>query len=279
MKIHEYQAKDILQQHGVATLKSYICFNPNQILLAANKFNYQCAIKAQIHAGGRGKGGGIKIVENILEAKSASESIFGMKLVTPQTGSNGQRVTRVLVEESCKIYKELYAGLVLDRDKNKICLMASTEGGVEIEEVVINNPNKILRQLINPTLGLMPFQTKNLAFDLGLKGNLAKKICKFFHAFYNASISSDAILAEINPLVITYKHDILALDAKFNIDDNALFRQKKISEMHDPEQENYREVAARSHDLSYVALDGNIGCMVNGAGLAMSTMDIIKHEG
>ncbi len=279
MKIHEYQAKEILRQHGVKTLKSRVCFKIEQVSVAADELKYPCVIKAQIHAGGRGKGGGVKLARNLDEARAAGEAILGMTLITPQTGAEGQKVSQVLVEQGCQIAKELYAGLVLDRDKNQICLMVSTEGGVEIEEVAANTPEKILRQWINPTLGLMPYQSRNLAFGLGFSGALAKGVGKFLHGLYSAFVSADATLAEINPLVITKNDEVLALDAKFNIDDNALFRQRKLAEMYDPAQDDKREVAARQHDLSYVALDGNIGCMVNGAGLAMSTMDIIKHVG
>lgn len=279
MKIHEYQAKEILREHGVATLEGRICFTLEEAKKAADALGFPCVIKAQVHAGGRGKGGGVKLVKNRDEAKMYAQQILGMTLVTPQTGAEGQVVNSILVEQGCAIDKELYVGMVVDREQGRICVMASTEGGVEIEEVAAHSPHKILKQWVDPVIGLMPYQARNIAYGLNLDDKTAKNAVKFLIGLYNAFVATDASLAEINPLVVTQTGDVVALDAKFNFDDNALFRQKRITEMHDPTQEDPRELAAQHHGLSYIALDGNIGCMVNGAGLAMATMDIIKHVG
>jgi succinyl-CoA synthetase beta subunit len=279
VKIHEYQGKDILRKFGVPTLKGRLCESVHEIEAAAAEMGYPCVIKAQIHAGGRGKGGGVKLAKTREEAKEYAEKILGMTLVTHQTGPEGQLVRKVLVEQGVKISRELYLGMVIDRVNARVCMMASTEGGVEIEKVAEETPEKILKEWADPTVGLMPYQARNIAFGLGLKDKQIGKAVQFLTALYEAFVGTDASLAEINPLIITESGDLLALDAKFNFDDNALYRHKDIVDMRDPHEEDPRELEAKAFDLSYVALDGNIGCMVNGAGLAMSTMDIIKHVG
>jgi succinyl-CoA synthetase beta subunit len=279
MKIHEYQGKDILRKFGVPTLKGVLCTSVKEAETAAEQLGYPCVIKAQIHAGGRGKGGGVKLAKTRAEAVQYAEAILGMQLKTHQTGPEGQLVRKVLVEQGCKIARELYVGMVIDRTNSRICVMASTEGGVEIEKVAEEHPEKILKEWVDPTVGLQPYQGRNLAFALGLEGKQVSKATAFFIGLYNAFVGTDASLAEINPLITTADGDVLALDAKFNFDDNALFRHPDIVDMRDPHEEDPRENEAKAFDLSYIALDGNIGCMVNGAGLAMSTMDIIKHVG
>jgi succinyl-CoA synthetase beta subunit len=279
MKIHEYQAKEILRKHGVSTLESRVCFTLDQVMKSADELGFPCVIKAQIHAGGRGKGGGVKLAKNKDEAHLHGKNILGMQLVTPQTGPEGQLVNSVLVEQGCQIEKELYVGVLLDRDKDRVCVMASTEGGVDIEEVAAHHPEKILKEWADPVVGLSAYQARNLAYGLGLPEEVTKKVVRFLISLYNASVDTDASLTEINPLVVSKGGDVIALDAKMNFDDNALYRQKAVVGMQDPSQEDPRELMAQHHGLSYIALDGNIGCMVNGAGLAMATMDIIKHVG
>ncbi len=279
MKIHEYQAKEILRQYGVKTLNGAVCLTVPEAEKAADELGYPCVIKAQIHAGGRGKGGGVKLAKTKEEASEHANAILGMQLKTHQTGPEGQLVRKIFVEAGCAIARELYVGLVLDRETSQVCVMASTEGGVEIEKVAEETPEKILKVWIDPVTGLMPYQARKLAFGLGLEGAQIKDAVKFFVGLYQAFVKSDASLAEINPLVVTEDDQVIALDAKFNFDDNAMYRQKNIAQMHDPDEEDPRELEAHEYDLSYIALDGNIGCMVNGAGLAMSTMDVIKHVG
>jgi succinyl-CoA synthetase beta subunit len=279
MKIHEYQGKQILQKYGVPTLDNHLATTVDDAVSAAEKLGYPCVIKAQIHAGGRGMGGGVKLAKSKAEAEEHAKAILGMMLKTHQTGPEGQLVKKVLVEAGCAIERELYIGMVLDREQSRIAVMASTEGGVEIEKVAEETPEKILKEWVDPTTGLMPYQARNLAFGLGLEGKQVGKAVKFLISLYEAFVGTDSSLAEINPLVVTKDGDVIALDAKFNFDDNALYRQKDVSEMRDPDEEDPRENEAKQFDLSYVALDGNIGCMVNGAGLAMATMDIIKHVG
>jgi len=279
MKIHEYQAKEILRKFEVPTLKSRVCFTPDQVVSAAEELGYPCVVKAQIHAGGRGKGGGVKLAKNRDEAEDLGKHILGMTLKTPQTGPEGQLVGCVLVEEGCQIAQELYVGMVIDRETDRICVMASKEGGVEIEEVAVAHPEKILKEWADPVVGFMPYQARNLAKGLGLPDPVAKKVVKFLLSLYNAFVAKDAALVEINPLVVSKDGNVLALDAKMNFDENGLFRQPRVVEMRDPSQEDPREVAAARFGLSYIALEGNIGCMVNGAGLAMATMDIIKYVG
>ncbi|BBB31872.1 succinyl-CoA synthetase beta subunit [Thermotomaculum hydrothermale] len=280
MKIHEYQAKAILREFGVPTPKGEVAFTPEEAKAIAEKLGGGlCVIKAQIHAGGRGKGGGVKLAKNPDEAYEIAKQMIGMTLVTHQTGPEGKKVHKVLVEQGLNIEKELYVGIVVDRGTGKPVVMASTEGGVEIEEVAAKTPEKILKEFVDPSIGLAAFQARKLAYGLNLTGDVAKKAVKFFMALYKAFEAKDASLAEINPLVITKEGDVLALDAKMNFDDNALFRHPEIVELRDISEENEYEVEASKYDLNFIKLDGNVGCMVNGAGLAMATMDIIKLAG
>jgi succinyl-CoA synthetase beta subunit len=280
VKIHEYQAKEILRKFGVAVPRGYLAVTPLEAEGAARQLGGGiCAVKAQIHAGGRGKGGGVKLARSPDEARSHAEAMLGMMLKTPQTGPNGQEVRKVYVEEGCRIARELYLGMTLDREVGRLAVMASTEGGVDIEEVAAKTPEKILREWVSPLTGLMPFQARRLAFGLGLVGDSVNAFVRFASGLYNAYVATDASLAEINPLVITVAGDVLALDAKMNFDDNALYRHPDIAAMRDPDEEDPKEIQAKEYDLQYIALDGDIGCMVNGAGLAMATMDVIKLSG
>lgn len=280
MKIHEYQAKELLGRHGVAIQKGRIAFSAADVKQIVDELQLQqIVLKAQIHAGGRGKAGGIKMAKGAAEAFSLAEKMFGMKLVTPQTGAEGRIVKRILVTEAADIKKELYAGLILDRAKSELVFMISTEGGVEIEKVAEEHPEKIVREYIDRAVGLQPFQTRRMAFALGLEGGLQKEAAKMFKAMYEAYIADDATLVEINPLVVTGDDHLLALDVKVNIDDNALYRHPDIAAMRDLDEEAPLEVEASKYHLNYIKLDGNVGCMVNGAGLAMATMDIIKLAG
>ena len=280
MKIHEYQAKEILRKFGVAVPRGYLAVTPLEAEGAARQLGGGIsAVKAQIHAGGRGKGGGVKLARSPDEARSHAEAMLGMMLKTPQTGPNGQEVRKVYVEEGCRIARELYLGMTLDREVGRLAVMASTEGGVDIEEVASKTPEKILREWVSPLTGLMPFQARRLAFGLGLVGDSVNAFVRFASGLYNAYVATDASLAEINPLVITVAGDVLALDAKMNFDDNALYRHPDIAAMRDPDEEDPKETQAKEYDLAYIALDGDIGCMVNGAGLAMATMDVIKLSG
>lgn len=279
MKIHEYQGKEILKKYGVPTLSNRLCHTVDEAVAAAEELGFPCVVKAQIHAGGRGMGGGVKLAKTLDEAREHAGAILGMMLKTHQTGPEGQKVQKIIVEAGCQIERELYVGMVLDRDTSRVCLMASTEGGVEIEKVAEETPDKILKEWVHPAVGFSGYQARKLAFGLGLTGKQVNKAAKFFNGLYESFVGTDASLAEINPLVVTVDGDLIALDAKFNFDDNALYRQPEVLEMRDPAEEDARENEAKEFDLSYIALDGNIGCMVNGAGLAMATMDIIKHVG
>jgi succinyl-CoA synthetase beta subunit len=280
LKIHEYQAKDILRKFGVAVPRGYLAATPLEAEGAARQLGGGiCAIKAQIHAGGRGKGGGVKLARSPDEARQHAEAMLGMTLKTPQTGPDGQTVRKVYVEEGCRIARELYLGMTLDREAGRVAIMASTEGGVDIEEVAKTHPEKILRELIFPATGLLGFQARRLAFGLGLQGDSVAAFGRFAAGLYNAYVATDASLAEINPLVVSVSGDVLALDAKMNFDDNALYRHPDIAAMRDPDEEDPKELTAKEYDLSYIALDGDIGCMVNGAGLAMATMDAIQLSG
>ncbi len=284
MNIHEYQAKQLLGKYGVAVPRGKIAFTPQEAEEASKEFlnSGVCVVKAQIHAGGRGKAGGVKLAKTREEVVANAKEIIGKVLVTHQTGLAGKEVKKVLIEEGCAIARELYLGLVVDRGTQRVAVMASTEGGVEIEEVAAKTPEKILKEFIDPAVGLQPYQARNLAFALGLNKidkALVGKAVKFITALYSAFVESDCAMAEINPLVITKSNDIIALDAKISFDDNALFRHKDIEGMRDLDEEDPKEVEASRFNLNYVALDGNIGCMVNGAGLAMATMDIIKLSG
>ena len=282
MNIHEYQAKELLSKYGVSVPKGRVAFTPDEAEETAKgilKNNSVCVVKAQIHAGGRGKAGGVKLAKSHSEARQYAEGMLGKKLVTHQTGPEGKEVKKVLIEEGCQINRELYLGMVVDRAAQRVVVMASSEGGVEIEEVAAKSPEKILKEYVDPAVGLIPFQARKLAFGLGIDKALVNKTVKFMSGLYQVFIDSDASMAEINPLVITKDGNILALDAKMGFDDNGLFRHKEVHDMRDLDEEDPKEIEASRHSLNYVALDGNIGCMVNGAGLAMATMDIIKLYG
>ncbi len=280
MNIHEYQAKELLSLYGAATPTGKVAFNEDEAHQIAQDLNSgKFVIKAQIHAGGRGKGGGVKLASLLDQVKEIASEIIGMILVTHQTGPDGKLVKKVLVEEASDIDKEFYLGMVIDRSREEIVIMASREGGVEIEEIARTNPEKILKEYIDPVVGLQPFQCRKIAYFLGLDGKSVGKAVKFVSALYQLFTDKDCSLAEINPLILTKSGDLIALDAKMNFDDNALFRHPDIEKYHDPDEEDPTELEAKKWDLSYVKLDGNIGCLVNGAGLAMATMDIIKHHG
>ncbi len=283
MKIHEYQAKALLKGFGVVVPSGKVATTAAEAEAAAAALFAEgskvVVVKAQIHAGGRGKGGGVKLAKNASEARGHAEKILGMMLKTHQTGPAGQRVNKVYVEAGSDIARELYLGMTLDRDAACVTMMASAEGGVEIEEVAAHHPEKILKAAIAPLVGLSPFQARQLAFGLGLSGPTVSAFVKFAQALYRAYVATDASLVEVNPLVITKSGDVIALDAKMTFDDNALYRHADVNALRDLAEEDSKEIAAKEHDLSYIALDGNIGCMVNGAGLAMATMDIIKLAG
>jgi succinyl-CoA synthetase beta subunit len=279
MKLHEYQAKELLRKRGVKTPQSTVCFTLEEAKRAINDIGVPCVIKAQIHAGGRGKAGGVKFAPTEKEALKAAESILGMTMKTAQTTGKGQRVSLILVEKGVSIKHELYLSLVVDRDSSKVCLIASSEGGVDIEEVAEKKPQSIHQIYVDHQTGLMPYQLRELALKLSIPINARRKFVALGLSCYRTFVDCDASMVEINPLIITEDDEVMALDAKMTIDDNALFRQRAIGEMRDPSQEDEKEIEAQHHGLSYVALDGSIGCMVNGAGLAMATMDIIKHVG
>jgi succinyl-CoA synthetase beta subunit len=280
MKIHEYQAKAILAAHGVPVPQGEVVLNPDEARAAAQRLGGgTVVVKAQIHAGGRGKGGGVKVVKGPDEAERAARDMIGMRLVTYQTGPDGQVVQRVLVEQGLKIKRELYLGLVLDRATEKPVLMASQEGGVEIEKVAHETPEKIFKAFIHPGAGLAAYQTRELAFALGLQGPQIAQAAKLMTAVYNAFKATDASLIEVNPLIVTEEGNLLALDAKMNFDDNALYRHPDIKDLRDLAEEAPLEVEASKYSLNYIKLDGTVGCMVNGAGLARATMDIIKLAG
>ena len=280
MKIHEYQGKTILQRYGVPVPRGEVVFKAADAKAAAERLGgHVVVVKAQIHAGGRGKGGGVKVVKSPADAQAAAAKMLGSQLVTYQTGPEGSRVSRVLVEEGLQIARELYLGIVIDRSTQMPVVMASQEGGVEIEKIAHETPEKIHMVHVNPALGLQPFQARQLAFALGLAGDQIGKGVKTLLALYQAFLATDASLLEINPLIVTASGDLLALDAKFNFDDNALYRHPDIKELRDLDEEAPLEVEASRFSLNYIKLDGTIGCMVNGAGLAMATMDIIKLAG
>jgi succinyl-CoA synthetase beta subunit len=284
MKIHEYQGKAILAKYGVPVPLGIPAFSVADADTAASKVLHDSkspvvVVKAQIHAGGRGKGGGVKVCRSLDDAKAAIRKIFGMQLVTPQTGAEGKKVQRLLIEQGLDIARELYLGMLLDRSKGRVVVMASTEGGMDIEEVAAHQPEKILKAWINPSVGWQAFQGRDLAQRLGLTGDAAKSFASFCVSLARAYHETDCALLEINPLVVTKQGQVLALDAKINFDDNALYRHKDLEDLRDPAEEDAAEIEAKQYDLSFIKLEGNIGCMVNGAGLAMSTMDIIKHYG
>ena len=279
MKIHEYQAKAVLKQFGVAVPRGEVCFSPKEAGEAAARLGSPpFVVKAQIHAGGRGKGGGVKLAKTRAEVESLAETIIGMTLVTPQTGPEGKKVKRILVEEGLEIAREIYLGVVLDRAQGVPVIMASAEGGMDIEEVARRSPQKILREALRPGFGLRAYQARKLAYALGL-GENADKTIRLMTALARAFEETDSSLAEINPLVVTRGGDVLALDAKMNFDDNALYRHPQIREMRDQDEEEPLEVEASRFGLNYIKLHGDVGCMVNGAGLAMATMDLIQLAG
>jgi succinyl-CoA synthetase beta subunit len=280
MKIHEYQGKQILSQHGVPVPRGEVAFTAAEAGAIADRLGGGVVVvKAQIHAGGRGKGGGVKVVKSTADAGAAAEQMLGMRLVTYQTGSEGSIVSRVLVEEGLQIARELYLGIVIDRSTQMPVVMVSQEGGVEIEKVAHETPERIHKAFVDAALGLQPYQARQLAFALGLKGDQVGKAVKTMMALYRAFVATDASLLEINPLIVTGAGDLLALDAKINFDDNALFRHPEFKDLRDLAEEAPLEVEASTFSLNYIKLDGTIGCMVNGAGLAMATMDIIKLAG
>jgi succinyl-CoA synthetase beta subunit len=279
MNIHEHQGKELLGRYGVAVPAGRACFTVDEAVAAAEALGFPCVVKAQIHAGGRGKAGGVKIVKSVGDARAAAQALLGKTLITHQTGPQGRIVRRLLVEQGCRIARELYLGIVVDRAVGRLTVMASTEGGVEIEEVAARTPEKILREIIDPAVGLGAYQARRIAFGLGLTKDQVGKAVQFLTALTRCVLECDCSLAEINPLVVTDTGDLLALDAKIGFDDNALFRHADLRELRDPSEEDPRETEAAKHDLSYIALDGNIGCMVNGAGLAMATMDSVQGAG
>ncbi len=280
MKIHEYQAKELLKKFGVPVPEGRVAFTPEEAVDAARSIGSDVSVvKAQIHAGGRGKGGGVKIARSIEEVDSLARAMLGMRLVTHQTGSEGQIVKRLLIEQGVTIAKEFYFGITLDRSSSQNVVMASTEGGVEIEKVAEETPELILKEFVRLQTGFGGYQARKLAFGLGLHGEQFKNAVKFFTSLYAAYEQTDASLVEINPLVVTADGRVIALDAKMNFDDNALFRHPEIAALRDPDEEEPLEIEASKFNLNYIKLDGNVGCMVNGAGLAMATMDIIKLAG
>ena len=279
MKIHEYQGKEVLAEHGVPVPRGIVITEPEAARAAAEELGGRVVVKAQIHAGGRGKGGGVKLADNPDEAVKFAGEILGMTLVTKQTGPEGKLVRTVLIEEALPIDRELYLGVVLDRSEGFPVMMASRFGGMAIEEVAEENPDAILKAHFDPDVGLHPYLARKLAFGLGLEGDAFKQGIKFMHALADAYCETDASLLEINPLVTTTDGRVIALDAKMNVDDSAMYRHPEIAEMRDIHEEDPLEVEASEFDLNYIKLDGNIGCMVNGAGLAMATMDIINHYG
>ena len=279
MKIHEYQAKEILRSFGVPVPESKIAFSVKEAEEAAAEIGLPVVVKAQIHAGGRGKGGGVKFAPTAQDVSQYANDILGMTLVTHQTGPEGKLVKKVLIEAASNIDRELYAGIVLDRATSMVTFMVSTEGGMEIEKVAEETPEKIVKIGVDPAVGLRPFQARQMAFALNMTGDAFKNAVKFFMALYKAYMGTDASLFEINPLVVTKEGDVLALDAKANFDDNALYRHKDITALRDLDEEEPLEIEAGRSGLNYIKLEGNIGCMVNGAGLAMGTMDIIKLTG
>jgi len=280
MKIHEHQAKDILAKHGVPVPQGIVADTPEKAEAAARKLGTDIVVvKAQIHAGGRGKGGGVKLAKSPADAKKLASKIIGMTLVTPQTGPEGRKVKKVLVEEGMPIAKELYMGILLDRQTSRVMIMASEAGGMEIEEVAAETPERIIKEQVDPITGVKPYLARKIAFALNLKGDALKKMIPFIMNLYQAFIKEDFDMLEINPLIITKDDRVLALDAKVTIDSNALHRQKETLAYRDLDEEDPMEVEASKSNLNYIKLEGNIGCMVNGAGLAMATMDIIKHSG
>lgn len=280
MKIHEYQGKAILRDYGVAVPDGSPAFSVDEAVKIYDKLNSKVVVvKAQIHAGGRGKGGGVKLAHNRDEVERLANEILGMNLITHQTGPEGKEVQRLLIEQGVDIDREFYAGIVLDRERRQYAFMVSTEGGMEIEKVAAETPERIIKEWIDPSVGLQSYQLRNLVFGLGLQGAQIKNCIKILNALWKVFVEKDCSLIEINPLVVTKSDEVIALDAKINFDDNGLFRQKELAELRDTSEEDPAEVEAGKYNLNYIKLDGNVGCMVNGAGLAMATMDIIKLYG
>ncbi|MBA2874007.1 ADP-forming succinate--CoA ligase subunit beta [Thermaerobacillus caldiproteolyticus] len=280
MNIHEYQGKEILRSYGVSVPNGRVAFTVEEAVEAAKELGSQvCVVKAQIHAGGRGKAGGVKVAKSLDEVRTYASELLGKKLVTHQTGPEGKEVKRLLIEEGCNIQKEYYIGLVVDRATSRVVLMGSEEGGTEIEEVAAKTPEKIFKEYIDPAVGLQVFQARRLAFNINIPKELVNQAVKFMLGLYQVFVEKDCSIAEINPLVVTGDGKVMALDAKLNFDSNALYRHKELLEYRDLDEEDPKEIEASKYDLNYIALDGNIGCMVNGAGLAMATMDIIKYYG
>jgi len=280
LKIHEYQGKEVLREYGVPTPRGFPAFSADEALEAAKKLGGKVwVVKAQIHAGGRGKGGGVKLAKSLDEVRELSSKMLGMQLVTHQTGPAGQKVRRLLIEEGADIKKELYVGMVVDRGAQKVVLMASSEGGMDIEQVAASTPEKIHKLFIDPAQGLNDVDADEIAASIGIADRARAQGRALFKALYKCFDATDASLVEINPLVLTGEHRVVALDAKFNFDDNALFRHPEIVALRDLDEEDPAEVEASRHELNYIQLDGDIGCLVNGAGLAMATMDIIKVYG
>lgn len=279
MKIHEYQAKNLFRKYNVSVPNGYPALNVEEAISAVQKIGLPAVIKAQIHAGGRGKGGGVVVAKTLEEAKAIIQKMFGMTLVTHQTGPQGKKVQRLLIEEAVSIEKEYYVGIVLDREKSRNVVMVSTEGGVEIEKVAAETPEKIIKVVVDPIVGLKSFQARFLAFSLGFEGDTNKQVTQFLINLYQLYVQSDASLVEINPLALLKDGRVVALDAKVNFDDNALDRHPEYQELRDLSEEEPAEIEASKYNLNYIKLDGKVGCMVNGAGLAMATMDIIKYYG
>jgi succinyl-CoA synthetase beta subunit len=280
MNIHEYQGKEILRSYGVSVPNGRVAFTVEEAVEAAKELGSQvCVVKAQIHAGGRGKAGGVKVAKNLDEVRTYASELLGKTLVTHQTGPEGKEVKRLLIEEGCDIKKEYYIGLVVDRATSRVVLMGSEEGGTEIEEVAAKTPEKIFKEYIDPAVGLQAFQARRMAFNINIPKELVNQAVKFMMGLYQVFVEKDCSIAEINPLVVTGDGKVMALDAKLNFDSNALYRHKDVLEYRDLDEEDPKEIEASKYDLNYIALDGNIGCMVNGAGLAMATMDIIKYYG
>jgi succinyl-CoA synthetase beta subunit len=280
MNIHEYQGKEILRSYGVAVPNGRVAFTVEEAVEAAKELSSEvCVVKAQIHAGGRGKAGGVKVAKSLDEVRTYASELLGKVLVTHQTGPEGKEVKRLLIEEGCDIKKEYYIGLVVDRATSRVVLMGSEEGGTEIEEVAAKTPEKIFKEYIDPAVGLQGFQARRMAFNINIPKELVNQAVKFMMGLYQVFVEKDCSIAEINPLVVTGDGKVMALDAKLNFDSNALYRHKDILEFRDFDEEDPKEVEASKYDLNYISLDGNIGCMVNGAGLAMATMDIIKYYG
>ena len=280
MNIHEYQGKEILRKYGVAVPNGKVAFSPDEAVKVAKELGSNVTVvKAQIHAGGRGKAGGVKIAKNLDEVRTYAKELLGKILVTHQTGPEGKEVKRLYIEEGSDIQKEYYLSLVLDRATSRVTVMGSEEGGMDIEEVAETNPEKIFKEVVDPVVGLTSFQARRMAFNMNIPANLVGKAVKLMLGLYQAFIDKDASIVEINPLVVTGQGEVVALDAKFNFDANALYRHKDIVELRDFDEEDAKEIEASKYDLSYISLDGNIGCMVNGAGLAMATMDKISYYG